>query len=189
MKSFIQNYPTSITRLAAIAVAFGVAGLPTMAAAEQWELRTAPDMVPGTHEIEAGEIDKAIQISNVWLPHIARTKRVAVLTNLCVAHIHNKNFEAAADYCERAVEQPRAKAVTYNNRGVLKVLQRDFEGAMRDFAKASRSGCFGECSNESMPKGRKNQPRAVALRNLAKTEIHARSEREPDAENLSARTD
>lgn len=188
MKSFIQNCSTSITRVAAIAVAVGVAGLPIMAAAEQWELRTAPETVPGTHEIEAGEIDKAIQISNVWLPHIARTKRVSVLTNLCVAHIHDKNFAAAADYCERAVEQPKAKTVTYNNRGVLKVLQRDFEGAMRDFAKASKSGCFGECSNESMPRD-KNQPRAVALRNLAKTEIHARSAREPDAEDLSARTD
>ena len=188
MKSFIQNYSTSITRLAAIAVAFGVAGMPILASAEQWELRTAPESVPGTHEIEAGEIDKAIQISNVWLPHIARTKRVAVLTNLCVAHIHIKNFATAADYCDRAVEQPNAKAVTYNNRGVLKVLQRDYEGALRDFANASKPGCFGECSNEGVPRN-KNQPRAVALRNLAKTEIHARSAREPDTEDLSARTD
>lgn len=188
MKSLIQNCSTSMTSVAAIAVAIIVAGVPITAAAEQWELRTAPETVPGTHEIEAGEIDKAIRISNVWLPHIARTKRVAVLTNLCVAHIHNKNFAAATDYCERAVEQPKAKVVTYNNRGVLKVLQRDFEGALRDFAKASRSGCSGECSNESMPRD-KNQPRAVALRNLAKSEIHARSVREPGAEDLSARTD
>ena len=104
MKLLVQNRSTSITRLAAIAVAFGMAGLPIAAAAEQWELRTAPETVPGTHEIEAGEIDKAIQISNVWLPHIGRRQKVAVLTNLCIGHIRNRDFAAAAGYCDRAIE-------------------------------------------------------------------------------------
>jgi tetratricopeptide (TPR) repeat protein len=163
-----------------------LASLPSVSNAEAWELRTAPDAVPGTHEIESGKIDKAIRISKVWLPHIARREKVAVLTNLCIGYILSKEFDQAEEYCDRAAERPNARTVSYNNRGVLKALQGDYEGAVQDFANASNAGCADRCSKAG-PRDLQ-QPRAVAMRNFGRAEYHVKAAKTGNDDQIAART-
>ena len=74
-----------------------LSALPTDAFADGWELRTTADEVPGTREIESGDIEKAIRISNVQLPRVSPEYKVAVLTNLCKERAINESVAARAD--------------------------------------------------------------------------------------------
>jgi hypothetical protein len=143
------------------------------ASAEGWELRTTERAVPGTAEIEAGSVDKAIKISKVRLPHASRKEEVAYLTNLCIGYIMKKDFETAESYCDEAVNSPAEKAVSFNNRGVLKALQGDYIGAMDDLSRAANAGCFRGCElTANVPQ---DLPRPIARRNLGKAEVQARA--------------
>ncbi|MCH8060572.1 MAG: hypothetical protein IIA11_08955 [Proteobacteria bacterium] len=164
-----------------------LATIPTISNAEAWELRTTPNAVPGTLEIESGKIDKAIRISNVWLSHVVKQKKVAVLNNLCIGYILSKKFDQAEVYCDRAVERRNYKTVSYNNRGVLRALQGDYEGAVQDFADASNAGCVNGCSNAA-PKDLQ-RPRAVAMRNFDRAEYHPKAARTVNDDQIAARTD
>ncbi len=187
MTTTIQKLVNTSVRFTAIAATLLLVAFPSVSNAEAWELRTAPDAVPGTHEIESGKIDKAIRISKVWLPHIARQEKVAVLTNLCIGYILSKEFDQAGEYCDRAVERRNDEAVSYNNRGVLKALQGDYEGAVQDFANASNAGCANGCSN-AVPKDLQ-QPRAVAMRNFGRAEYHVKAAKTGNDDQIAARTD
>ena len=186
MKTTIQELVNCNVWITAIAVTLLVTSFPSVSNAEAWELRTAPDTVPGTHEIESGKIDKAIRLSNAWLPHVDRRKKVAVLNNLCIGYILNKEFDQAEEYCDRAVQRHNYKIVSYNNRGVLKALQLDYEGAVEDFANASNAGCVNGCSDTG-PKD-SQQPRAVAMRNFDRAEYHAKAASMDDEDQVAAIT-
>ena len=163
----------TIPRLAAISAAFLLATTPAISTADTWELRTTPNAVPGTHEIESGEIDKAIRLSNAWLSHVVREERVSVLTNLCIAYTLKREFDVAEGYCGKAVQRSNHEKVSYNNRGVLRAMQGDYEGAVQDFAMAADDGCENGCS-DSAPKDSQH-PRAIAMRNLDRGEYHGKS--------------
>ncbi len=152
----------------AIAAALFLAALPSVSSAEAWELRTAPDTVPGTREIESGKIEKAIRISIVQLPHTSPAKKVAVLNNLCIGYILSNEYEQAEDYCDQAVARRSDKAVSHNNRGILRMLQGDHRGALQDFAVAVETGCTGPCSTSEG--ARQDLPRSVARRNSEKAQ-------------------
>ena len=187
MTTTIQKLVSTNVRFTAIAGTLLLLAFPSVSNAEAWELRTAPDTVPGTHEIESGKIDKAIRISKVWLPHIARREKVAVLTNLCIGYILSKEFDQAEEYCDQAVERRNHKTVSYNNRGVLKALQGDYDGAVQDFASASNAGCADGCS-DAIPKDLQ-QPRAVAMRNFGRAEYHVKAAKTGDDDQITARTE
>ena len=187
MTTTIRKLANTNARFAAIFAALLLATIPSISNAEAWELRTTPNAVPGTLEIESGKIDKAIRISNVWLPHVVQQKKVAVLNNLCIGYILNKDFEQAEEYCDRAVDRRNYKTVSFNNRGVLRALQGDYEGAVQDFASASNAGCANGCS-KVIPKDLQ-QPRAVAMRNFDRAEYHPKAARTVNDDQIAARTD
>ncbi len=171
----------------AVAAALLLVALPSVSSAEAWELRTAPDTVPGTREIESGQIDKALRISEIQLPHTSQFKKVAVLTNLCIGYILSNDFEQAEDYCDRAVAQPNETAVSHNNRGILKMLQGDHGSAMQDFAIAVKTGCVGACSTSEAV--RQDLPRSVARRNFKKAQTQvAEAGKNDSSETIAARS-
>ncbi len=154
--------------IAAIVAAFLLTALPTVSIADDWELHTTSDAVPGTREVESGKIAKAIRISEMHLSHASPANKVAVLTNLCIGYILSKNFDQAEAYCDLAVSRANEKTVSYNNRGVLKALQGDYSAAMQDFESAVNSDCLGECSvTTNVPA---DLPRPAARRNLKRME-------------------
>ena len=168
MNTTIRQTTQRSTMLAAIATALVVAAVPSMSRADTWELRTVSQEVPGTREIEAGKPEKAIRISKVRLNVIPESLKVAVLTNLCIGHLLVKEFDQAEQYCDQAVSKPNQRTVTYNNRGVLRVMQGNYAAARRDFAIAAEAGCFNGCDPTiAVPQ---DLPRPVARRNLARAE-------------------
>lgn len=187
MASTTKTRATKNMPFTTIAACMLLAALPSPANADGWELRTSLDAVPGTIEIESGEIDKAIRISKIRLAHVSQQQKVAVLANLCIAYILNKDFDQAEDYCGKAVKQQNDRAVSYNNRGVLKALQGDLDGAVEDFTNASNAGCFGSCSlSSNIPK---HLPHAVAMRNSGKAEYLANIAKTGNKGQVAARAD
>ena len=186
MTPTVQKLVNNNTWFTIITAAFAFTAIPSVSNADGWELRATLDEVPGTREIESGNIDKAIRISKVRLPHVSPKHKVAVLTNLCIGYIMSKDFDEAEDYCNQAVKRPNEKVVSYNNRGVLKALQGDYDGAMRDFARAAKSGCFGECSD--LEKAPKDLPRPIAKRNFRKAEFHAKAAKDAADDQSAARS-
>lgn len=160
----------SIRQLVFVVFAAGlvVTAIPSVASAQGFELRTTHKEVPGTREIETGRPKDAIRLSNIYLPHIRGMQKVAVLTNLCIGHIMINQFEKAEQYCEEAASKPNERAVTHNNRGVLRALQGNFEAARADFAIATNVSCKFACSESDT--NDRNLPNHVARRNLQKTE-------------------
>jgi len=184
MKTTVQKTINRNNWLTIITAAFVFAAIPSVSGADGWELRTALDEVPGTREIESGNTDKAIRISKVQLSHVSQKQKVAVLTNLCIGYIVNKDFDEAEYYCNQAVERPNEQAVSFNNRGVLNALKGDYDSASRDFASAAKSGCIGECSiSENAPR---NLPRPIANRNLSKAEFQAKAARDAADRKIAA---
>jgi Flp pilus assembly protein TadD len=148
--------------------------LPTGAHAESWELRTTSYEVPGTREIESGKPEQGIRISRIRLSVAPENQKVAILTNLCIGYMSIGDYDQAETYCDQAVSRPKQRAVTYNNRGVLRALQGDFKAAALDFAIAAESGCVNGCDpNIAVPQ---DLPRPVARRNLARAEVRILAE-------------
>ena len=174
--------------IAAIAASLVVVALPSMSHAESWELRTVADEVQGTREIESGNPEKAIRISKARFFVTKPALKVAVLTNLCIGHILIRDFDQAEQYCDQAVARSIERAVTYNNRGVLKALQGDYAAALQDFSIAANAGCFNGCV--ASKRGPQNRPRPTARRNLEKAETRvAESKDATDADRVAARTE
>jgi Flp pilus assembly protein TadD len=83
-----------------------------------------------------------------------RAKSFAVQNNLCVAYTMTKDFDNAASACEAALTvsekygkvtdipintyTARDQALAYSNRGVLRAVTGDHDGAKQDFEYASR---------------------------------------------------
>ena len=151
--------------------------LPSIAVADGWELRTSVDEVPGTRQLEKGELDKAERISEWAVESVSIRDKGKVLNNLCIIHTLKRDYEEAGPYCEEAVKRGGGN-VAYNNRGVLRSLQGDLQGAMDDFQVAAKLACGDGCDPNDAD-GR-DTPTHVALRNLgrAQTKYAAIIERE-----------
>jgi hypothetical protein len=165
----------------AITIMIGVVtlmGLSSLSNAAGWELRTTEQAVPGTSHIESGNVDKAIRIAKVRLPHASPQVKVAYFTNLCIGYIMKNDFQSAEVYCDEAVKSSTERVVSYNNRGVLKALQGDYIGAMDDFSSAASAGCVRECNlSANAPR---DLPRPTARRNLSKAEMQAQAISRPE---------
>ena len=105
--------------------------------------------VPGHKQIDSGDYDKAIAASlnarrsPVW--------EVSAETNLCVSYTALKQYDRAWRACSKAIHAARSDrrrfpslrrdsgtvlAQLYSNRGVLRAVSEDLEGAAKDFGKA-----------------------------------------------------
>ena len=171
---------------AAMVTGFLFAGYPAVAKADQWELRTATTEVPGTREIEAGDLEKGIRVSQFAFTSIPYNRKPDILTNLCVAYILKRDAENATQYCDQAVERGGGNTA-YNNRGVLRALQGDYQKALEDFRHAARLACKDGC--DMSVKDQRDTPTHVAKRNLGRAETkYAAIVRQEDSA-MAARAD
>jgi hypothetical protein len=152
-------------------------GTVPVAVAESWELRTAAQEVKGTRAIEAGQLDKGIAITQANYGTTPYREKGAMLTNLCVAYILKHDFETAGDYCDRAVKRGFNDREAHNNRGVLRAMQSDYQGAVDDFEKA---GCLADCSQALDTTG--NERMHVARRNLQRVEVRIAQQEQSERE-------
>ncbi|HEX7060477.1 MAG TPA: hypothetical protein VF200_00815 [Woeseiaceae bacterium] len=141
------NHPSS---LSALACAIAIAALPRIAGAE-YELSSYTDP-PGGAEIARGDYAAAITAASRRVRWPGVETALVAATNLCVAHTVRREFEAATAPCNEAVALARrseptrgvhartntALARALSNRGVLRALAGDPEGAARDFRAALR---------------------------------------------------
>jgi hypothetical protein len=102
--------------------------------AEQINLRIAFEDVQGAEELESGDFDRGISITSTQLEQEDAAYRGRLLTNLCGAYVASRALSKARQTCELAVRSEQSPAA-YNNRGVLRTLTGDLDGARRDFAR------------------------------------------------------
>jgi hypothetical protein len=121
------NTTTINTFIGAIAIALILASstLPKNAYADSWELLTATETVPGTREIESGDPEEGIRLSEIFLGSAHSSRKLAVLTNLCVGHIMAGQYNEAEEYCEMASSRNSEGTVTHSNLGVLRAVSGD----------------------------------------------------------------
>jgi tetratricopeptide (TPR) repeat protein len=100
--------------------------------AETIQYRVAFERVPGSEEIEAGNLKAGIRLIEDQLTKIELGSSGEILATLCAAYIVNRSLDKAERACDRAIEiKPTQTA--YNNRGVLRAHKGDFAGAREDF--------------------------------------------------------
>ncbi|MGI9331001.1 MAG: hypothetical protein ACR2QB_09835 [Gammaproteobacteria bacterium] len=116
---------------------FGVA-----LAGEPFSLQTHKTEVYGTRDLESGDYDQAISKLERWHRWARNSQllRGPVLINLCVAYTAKREFAAAEEFCDAAVENGRSLAVAYNNRGVMNAARGDYLAAVMDFESARNRG-------------------------------------------------
>ena len=184
----IQSIRSNIV-FASVAALLIVSGQPSVSQAESWELSTAPEEVPGTRAIEAGDLDKGINISKSNLQSVPYRSKSAMLSNLCMSYTLKREYDTATEFCDRAINHPSAGRVAYNNRGVLRALQGDYEGAQEDFGKAAEGQCLvKDCSNSIG--NNQEAPKSVAQRNLGRAEVQFAAIQAEKSENQqTARAD
>lgn len=156
-----------------VLVALGAILPSTVTLADGWELTTVHEEVPGTRYVENGRFAKAIRVSNNLLYRASSRlapehQQVAVLTNLCIAHIALYEYEQAEVFCQRAAAEPNNNSVTFNNLGVLFGLRGEHELAAKHFEIAANSECLGKCSQAAGAP--ESFPRPIARRNLDRAE-------------------
>ena len=164
------NTTTVNTFIGAIAVALVLTSgtLPKNAYADSWELLTTNETVPGTRKIESGDPEEGIRLSRIFLGSAYGSRKLAILTNLCVGHIMIGQYKEAEKYCETASSRNAEGTVTHSNLGVLRAVSGDSDAAAAEFATAIDAGCFGECKQTMAADS--GFPRPVARRNMARIE-------------------
>ena len=100
--------------------------------AETVHFRLAFDRVPGSEEIEAGNLKVGIKLLEDQLTKIELESSGEILATLCAAYIVNRTFDKAERACKRAIEIKPTKTA-YNNRGILRAHEGDLTGAREDF--------------------------------------------------------
>lgn len=123
-------------------VAFGIAVFFILqASAEPFEIQVHETEVSGTRALLAGDYHDAIEsLEKARSRGIgAMSKKVAVLSNLCLAYTMVEEFEAASDSCKLAIETGWNTGLTYNNRGVLNAAQGNYAAAIGDFRQAAEN--------------------------------------------------
>ena len=102
--------------------------------------------MPGVDAIQSGDPMEGISLTE-------SAKRSAIDTytrnlNLCVGYTKMSKFEIAEKACSEAVKMAvnadtlpsmKMRAYAYNNRGVMKILSNDSQGALEDFKKAAKA--------------------------------------------------
>ena len=131
------DYLVQMFRYLAITTLFGFCA--AVAHAEQaFEMMTHPAEVYGVQNIVNGEVNKGVERLETRLgsDHQPQSVRAPVLIDLCVGYTMLKDFEKASEACNQAVDIGWYSGMAYNNRGVLKIAQGDYEAAIKDFSRA-----------------------------------------------------
>ena len=184
MNSSNTTIENSFIYAIAIALTLTSGAFAENARAESWELLTAIETVPGTREIESGDAEEGIRLSRIFLNSAHDSRKLAVLTNLCVGHIMTGQYKEAEEHCEKASNRNAEGTVTHSNLGVLRAVAGDSEAAEQEFATAIDAGCFGECKESKS--GPRDLPRPVARRNMERVEQRIAAAQQSDEEQQVA---
>lgn len=110
-----------------------------------------------------------------------RAKSFATNNNLCVAYTMTKDFDSAASACEAALaasekygkyansplnpyDSTRDQAMAYSNRGVLRAMTGDYDGAKQDFEYAAKLSKYLDAPEDNL--ARLQTREATALSSL-----------------------
>lgn len=107
-------------------------------AAEAFKLQPSEDELYGSRDLARGDYVKSAERFEMALElaGTARMMRGPALNNLCVAYTAQQKLEAAAEYCNAAVDNGRELGLALNNRGVMHIAAGDYAAALRDFEAA-----------------------------------------------------
>ena len=100
--------------------------------ADTSSFRVAFERVPGSEEIEAGNMQAGIKVLEDQLAQIELESSGDILATLCGAYIVDRSLDKAGRVCDKAIEIDPTKTA-YNNRGVLRALTGNMSGAREDF--------------------------------------------------------
>jgi len=100
--------------------------------ADTSSFRVTFESVPGSEEIEAGNIQAGIKVLEDELAQIELEISGDMLATLCAAYIVDWSLGKAERVCDKAVEIGPTKTA-YNNRGVFRALTGNLYGAREDF--------------------------------------------------------
>jgi tetratricopeptide (TPR) repeat protein len=135
---------TLLPLLRGCAVALAIAVFMILqASAESFEIQIHETEVSGTRDLEAGNYQKALERLEKTLTsgsRMAHSKKIAVLSNLCLAYTMVGRYQAASDSCEQAIATGWSASLAYNNRGILNIAQGNYAAAIGDFRKGSTKG-------------------------------------------------
>ena len=117
-----------------ISVTFVAFFVTTEARAETFAFRVAFEDVPGVEDVVSGNLQDGIVRLETELDNDSSDTGF-VLATLCGAYIMDMALDHASRTCDAAVKHQPGRTA-FNNRGVLRALLGDFEGAREDFEKA-----------------------------------------------------
>jgi hypothetical protein len=103
--------------------------------ADEYPFRAAFERVPGSEQVENGQMEEGIAMLRAELQNGDPETRDMVLSTLCGAYVVIASFAEAKYTCNEAVEASHS-ALAYNNRGVYHVLVGNWNGARKDFERA-----------------------------------------------------
>lgn len=103
--------------------------------AETLHLRVAFERVPGSDEIDAGNVLVGIKVLEQEIAQSDQINNGDILATLCGAYILNKSLKKAESACNQAVSVDPSNTA-FNNRGVLRAMTGDLSGAREDFDRA-----------------------------------------------------
>ena len=94
--------------------------------------RVVFENLPGTEEIEAGNLQAGIKALEDQLVQTELESSGDILATLCAAYIVNASMGKANSACNKAVKLNPTETA-YNNRGVFRAHTGDLSGAREDF--------------------------------------------------------
>jgi Flp pilus assembly protein TadD len=133
-------------------------------AGEPFEMRMHDADINGSYDIEDGDYSQGIRKLEKILARShggGNLRKVAVLSDLCVAYTMIRELEQASQYCDEAVTIGRSSGLAFNNRGVLNIARGDYLAAVTDFQRATEERGGGRIASRNLNRA---TDRVVAMR-------------------------
>ena len=179
--------------------AFVLLGLGALSAsANAYEVKFINSSGVAFKAIEQGQYDEAIEDLRARIDKKS-PKLDIQLANLCTALVVSKRLDEARTTCDEAVKVGgRYLGASLNSRGVMKVLQRDFAGALEDFDLAADASSHPESPhhalwskvpgmpNRSTPDSTYHEIADIAMQNRAQADKRWAAIRTAETETLKA---
>lgn len=112
---------------------------PQASASEPFEMKMHDADIYGSRDVEAGNYSQGIQKLESLLARgsMASSRKIAVLSDLCVAYTMVRELEKASEVCDQAVAIGWSSGLALNNRGVFNIARGDYQAAIADFQEAT----------------------------------------------------
>ena len=138
MTTFKNMKTSNIRAISAGAILVGSLATTLVMAGESFELRLDKSHLNGAHELQNGDVDRAVQFMTGEYKRagLSKRNRLPVAIGLCAAYVMKGDVEQATTYCDAAVDANSKNALARNNRGVLNASKGDLDAAHADFEKA-----------------------------------------------------